>query len=88
LNRIAPIIDLDMHACCPECGVDQTVHFDLQHFFLERLLQDRHWLLHEIHTLANAYRWRLDDILKLSRKDRKELTNLIDDQRLGNRRSA
>jgi hypothetical protein len=88
LNRIAPIIDLDMNACCPECGVDQAVHFDLQRFFLERLLLDRHWLLHEIHTLANAYRWRLDDILKLSRKDRKELTDLIDDQRLGNRRSA
>ena len=86
LNRIAPILDLEMNARCPECAVDQTVHFDLQHFFLERLFQDRRWLMREIHMIANAYGWSLENILSLSRRERKELTNLIDDQRLISRR--
>jgi hypothetical protein len=80
LTRMAPIIDLEMSARCPECAIDQAVHFDLQCFFLERLLQDRRWLMYEIHMIANAYGWSLDSILSLSRRERKELTNLIDDQ--------
>ncbi len=86
LTRIAPIVDLEMNARCPECSTEQKVHFDLQRFFLERLLQDRRWLMHEIHMIANAYGWSLDNILSLSRRERKELANLIDDQRLVGRR--
>lgn len=80
LSRIAPIVDLELNARCPECATNQAVHFDLQSFFLERLFQDRRWLMHEIHMIANAYGWSLDNILTLSRRERKELTNLIDDQ--------
>ena len=79
LTRIAPIIDLEVAARCPECATDHTVHFDLQCFLMERLLQDRRTLMHEIHMIANAYGWGLNSILSLDRKERKELTNLIDD---------
>lgn len=85
LTRIAPIIDLEVAARCPECAIDQAVHFNLQCFFLERLLLDHRWLMHEIHMIANAYGWSLDSILTLDRKDRKELTNLIDNQQLKGR---
>ncbi len=86
LTRVAPILDLEVAACCPECATDHAVHFDLQCFFLERLLQERRWLMHEIHMIANAYGWSLNSILALSRRERKELTTLIDDQVFTERR--
>lgn len=78
MESIAPIVDLELDARCPECRQDQQVHFDLQHFLLSALKADRSRLMGEIHNLASSYGWSLTDILNLPRSQRRSLAGLID----------
>ena len=62
---------------CPECGYEQPVHFNLQSFVLGALLNEHSRLVYEVHHLAKAYGWTLDDILNLPRSQRKACVELI-----------
>jgi hypothetical protein len=77
LEHAAPIIDLDLDAECAECGHAQQAHFDLQSFVLQRLLNERDLLLHEIHTMACGYHWPMHDILALPRTRRRQFVQLL-----------
>ena len=79
MEAIAPLINLELDAQCPECGQEQQVHFDLQHFLLSALSGERAQLMQEIHTLASNYGWSLTDILNLPRSQRRSLANLVGD---------
>jgi hypothetical protein len=81
LSVLSPLIDTDITATCAECGASQDVHFDIQRFFMQRLLNDKRWLMQEIHTIAAAYSWSLESILSLFRSERKELVEIIEDSR-------
>lgn len=78
MEAIAPLIDLELDARCPECGQEQQVHFDLQHYLLSALSGERTLLMREIHALASTYGWSLTDILSLPRSQRKSLASLVD----------
>lgn len=78
LAEVAPLIDLEIEARCPECGAAQPVHFDLQHYLLTALAAERDRLLGEVHRLAAAYGWSLGDILDLPRRHRRTLVELIE----------
>jgi hypothetical protein len=78
MEAIAPLIDLELDARCPECGQEQQVHFDLQHYLLSALNGERTQLMREIHALASTYGWSLTDILSLPRSQRKSLASLVD----------
>jgi len=77
LENCAPILDLELDAQCAECGHAQQAHFDVQSFVLQRLLNERDLLLHDIHTLAIGYGWPLGEILALPRSTRRSFAQLL-----------
>jgi len=78
MEAIAPIMQTDLLARCPECDEEQPVHFDMQSFLLNRLRQEQHLLMHEIHQLAKTYHWGYKEILDLPRSSRKKYASMID----------
>ena len=80
LEQVAPIIDLELVATCPECRHIQKVQFDIQTYLLGALLGERRRLLADINCIARSYSWSLDEILSLSRSDRRLLVELIENE--------
>ena len=78
MEVVAPVLDLDLDAQCPECGGKQAVHFDLQSYLLRSISQERKKIAHEIHRLAVAYGWSLNEILSLPRSLRQTFMELIE----------
>jgi hypothetical protein len=77
LEGIAPLLDLELSAHCPECEHRHTVQFDIQSYLLGALMGEQHKLMTEIHRLAVAYGWSLDQILSLTRTERRLFVELI-----------
>ena len=82
---VAPVLDLDLDAHCPECGRHQAVHFDIQHYLLSALQRERKQLAQEVHRLASAYGWSLTEILGLPRSQRRSLVALVESERSSRR---
>lgn len=78
LEQVAPLIDLELVANCAECGHVHTVQFDIQTYLLGAILSERRSLLSDINCIARAYSWSLDEILSLTRSDRRHLVELIE----------
>lgn len=78
LEQVAPVLDLDLDARCPECGHGQEVHFDIQSYLLGALMGERRQLAAEVHRLASAYGWSLHDILSLGRAERRTYVSLVE----------
>jgi hypothetical protein len=78
MEQVAPILDVDINTSCPECGAGAGVRFDLQEYLLRSVMQERRRLWRETHILATAYGWGLNDILGLTRSDRRTLVGLIE----------
>ena len=82
MEEIAPLLDLELVARCPECGHVHLIQFDIQSYTLGALLSERRRLLAEINRIAIAYAWTLDEILSLPRTDRRILVELIENERV------
>ncbi len=80
MAQIAPILNLTMQAHCPECDNDQEVLFDIQTFFLTRLMQERPQLIKDLHRVAQSYHWSADVILNLPRKLRRQYVAMIESE--------
>jgi hypothetical protein len=78
MEEHAPILDVELHATCPECGGQQFVRFDVQFYLLRALEQQRKSVAREVHRLALAYGWSLNEILGLSLSQRRAFVELID----------
>jgi hypothetical protein len=78
LDQVAPLLDLELLAPCAECKFVHTVQFDIQSFVLGAILAERRRLLAEINRIARAYSWSLDEILSLTRSDRRQFVELIE----------
>jgi hypothetical protein len=78
MRAVAPLVDLEVDARCPECGRNQSVHFELQQYFLSRLLAERRQRALEIHRLAVAYGWSWREIAELPRARRRLHVELIE----------
>jgi hypothetical protein len=78
LERIAPLLDVELDATCPECGHVHAVRFDVQRFFLGRLVAERAQRAAEIHRLARGYGWSLSEILSLPRARRRDYVELVE----------
>jgi hypothetical protein len=77
-DAVAPMLDLEVAAPCPECGRVNDIHFSIQEILLGALVRERTRLLGEVHRLARAYGWSLAEILNLRRRDRRLLVELIE----------
>ena len=80
LELVAPLIDLELLASCPECNHVHKVEFDIQTYLLGALVVDRRRLLADINRIAAEYAWSLDEILSLTRSDRRHLVELIENE--------
>ncbi len=80
LELVAPLIDLELLARCPECNHVHKVQFDIQTYLLGALVAERRRLLGDINCIAAAYSWSLDEILSLTRSDRRHLVELIENE--------
>lgn len=78
LEEVAPPLDLDISTSCPECNAPQTAHFDLQFYLLRAIEQQRNQMVCDVHRIASAYGWHLDEILGLERTERRALVQLIE----------
>jgi hypothetical protein len=78
MATLAPVMNLEMQAICPECAREQNVRFDMQTFLLVRLKKERPRLLYEIHRIASSYHWSQQEILQLPRTLRKQYVELIE----------
>lgn len=87
MEALGPVLDLDLTAACPECGHQQPVRFQMEHYLLSALLRDRPALLGDVHRLARAYGWTLAEILALPRNERRRLVELVDSESLGRRKA-
>lgn len=87
MRAVGAVLDLDVSAVCPECRGEQTVRFDLQHYVLRRILEEGRQRAREIHRLAWAYGWSLDEILRLSRSRRRIYVELIERETAPSRRT-
>jgi hypothetical protein len=86
IEEVAPVLDLDIDTACPECGVRQGVRFDMQFYLLSAIDRERTQALREIHRIAAAYGWSLEEILGLERNDRRALVQLIESDLAARRR--
>jgi hypothetical protein len=77
MARVGATIDQDFEVACQACGATRAVRFDIQHFLLRALEHERRYLVREIHYLAASYGWSLEQILDLSRDDRRTFVGLI-----------
>jgi hypothetical protein len=78
MERLAPILSLDIETTCPHCAAVQSLAFSLENYLLQALAQERRFLTHEIHRLAISYGWGLHEILGLSREDRRSFVRHIE----------
>jgi hypothetical protein len=78
MERVAPILNLDIESVCPHCAAAQGIAFNIESYLLQALAQERRFLTHEIHRLAISYGWGLRDILGISREDRRSLIRHIE----------
>lgn len=78
MAAIAPVLQTDIQAGCPECGKAQTLLFDIQSFLLGRLINERNQTIREIHRLATVYHWSHTEIIWLPRSLRRTYWSLID----------
>ena len=80
LEEVAPLLSLELLAPCAECKHVHTVQFDIQSYVLGAILAERRRLLAEINRIASAYSWSLDEILSLTRSDRRQFVELIENE--------
>lgn len=78
LAEVAPLVDLELDARCPECRCPHSLQFDIQTYLLSALLGERARLAQETHRIALAYGWSLQEILVLGRGERRHFIELID----------
>jgi hypothetical protein len=77
MDEAGPLLDLDIQAACPHCGASESVRFDIQTYLLAALAYEKRFLHHEVHFIAMAYGWRYEEILNLTREDRRAFVRLI-----------
>jgi len=81
LERAAPLLAVDLASRCPQCGVSQSLSFDLPRFLIRALANDRPFLIREVHLIAARYGWSHAEIMALPRDDRRAFAALIETER-------
>jgi hypothetical protein len=85
MAQAGPVLDVDLDARCAECGADQSFRFGLSAHLLGALAAEKPCLAREIHAIATAYGWGLDEILGLPREERRRFVRLIEAEKAARR---
>ena len=77
MAELAPQVDLEMEAKCPECEKVFSSPFNMPQFFLDEMKVNLNQLYQEVHFLAFYYKWSESDILSMTRKKRRKYLQLL-----------
>ena len=80
MERLAPKVELNMEATCPECGRAFVAPFDVQRFFFGELRTDSDLLYREVHYLAYHYHWSEREIMEMTRDKRRKYIEVLADE--------
>jgi hypothetical protein len=83
MTEVAPGVDREMSAKCPECSHGFVAAFDISSYFLAELRNRLKCLYQEVHTLASSYHWAEREILDMSRKKRLRYVELLQQNKQG-----
>lgn len=86
MDEVGAVLDLDLEAACPKCGALQSVQFDIQTYLLRALAYEKRFLNHEVHRIAMAYGWGHEEILSLTREERRAFVQMIEAEQVMPRR--
>jgi hypothetical protein len=81
MAELAPGLDIELDAACPECGADFAGRLDLVPRLLGELCGSARLLEQEVHVIAWNYHWSEHGILGLARQKRRRYVELIERQR-------
>lgn len=81
LSKACPVLQEDIPAACPECNAEQRFRFVLRDWVSARLAARYKSVVAQVHMLASAYHWHIDQIFALSRASRTALVQAIRTQR-------
>jgi hypothetical protein len=77
LGQLAPRVEIELDASCPECEKPLDTSFDVLTFFLEELTSGRRNLEREVHFLAWHYHWSEHEILSMTQRKRRRYVALV-----------
>lgn len=77
VEKLAPPFDFALTSQCKECGAQNDLDFCMQDYLLQKIIAENSNLNRHIHLLADRYGWSLQEILTLTRQDRRALCELI-----------
>lgn len=80
MEELAPQVDLEMEAKCPECKKSFSFLFNVSQSFLDEMKVNRNQLYQEVHFLAFYYKWSEANILSMTRKKRRKYLELLCEQ--------
>lgn len=78
METVGSGVDIAFDARCAECDHVHSVRFQIQDYLLGALASNWAALVEDVHRLALAYRWSLDEILALPRSRRRAFITLLD----------
>jgi hypothetical protein len=77
MAELAPQVDLEIEAQCPECKNTFSFPFNMSQFFIDEMRGDLNQLYQEVHLLAFYYKWSESDILSMTRLKRQKYLGLL-----------
>lgn len=80
METVAPKVELNIEANCPECGREFAAPFDLQDFFFGEWRTSLDVLYREIHYLAYHYHWSEREIMEMPREKRRRYIEVLADE--------
>lgn len=81
MSVVGPVLDQELETVCPDCGVLESVRFDVQRHLLHTLAREKRFLVREVHLIALAYGWGYEEILDIPRQERRAFVALIQAER-------
>lgn len=80
MEAVAPQVESTLEACCPECGREFPLPFDVQGFFFGELRTSHDLLYREVHYLAYHYHWSEREIMEFPREKRRKYIEVLADE--------
>ena len=81
MMQVAPLLESELLARCPECGQEQRFHFDVQSLLMLKMAGEKRELVRQVHLIAGSYHWAHKEILDLPRRERQAYSALIANER-------
>lgn len=79
MAEIAPSVDLEIEAKCPECENVFSFPFNISEFFINEINANLDQLYQEVHYLAFYYHWSESEILSMPLTKRRKYLELLGD---------